>query len=67
MAFCILSSKYSSSQSWQLPTFAPKELSSVLQGLTSLFGMGRGVTPATNHQDNELETLVIEFVKFIKL
>ncbi len=45
----------SSSQSWQLPTFPLKRVSSVLQGLTSLFGMGRGVTPATNHQDSELE------------
>jgi len=28
----------------------PKRLSSAQQGLTSLFGMGRGVTLATNHQ-----------------
>jgi len=36
--------------SWRLPTFA-RGLSSARQGLTSLFGMGRGVTLATNHQD----------------
>ena len=30
--------------------FRPEGLSSPLQGLTSLFGMGRGVTLALNHQ-----------------
>ena len=31
--------------------FSPYGVSSVLQRLTSLFGMGRGVTTALNHQD----------------
>jgi hypothetical protein len=46
---------HSNPLSWQLPTFALKRLSSVLQGLTSLFEMGKGVTPATNHQDGGFE------------
>ncbi len=43
-----------SAQSWRRPTFPVKRVSSALQGLTSLFGMGRGVTPATSHQDSAL-------------
>ena len=29
---------------------SPQGVSSALRGLTSLFGMGRGVTPASKHQ-----------------
>ncbi|GEM_PF-2136327 len=52
---------HSNPLSWQLPTFASKKLSSVLQGLTSLFEMGKGVTPATNHQDGGFEYLFYDF------
>ena len=38
----------------RLPTFALR-LSSALRRLTSLFGMGRGVTTASNHQNKKLK------------
>jgi hypothetical protein len=52
---------YSNPLSWQLPTFAYKRLSSVLWDLTSLFEMGKGVTPTTNHQDSGFEYFFYDF------
>src|SRR3989338_3095597 len=44
----------SNTLSWRLATF-PKRVSSPLLCLTSLFGMGRGVTTALNHQDKKFD------------
>ena len=52
----------SNTSCWRLPTFALKRLSSVLQGLTSLFGMGRGVTLATNHQHEMFDTFRVVYI-----
>ena len=42
--------------------FPHKRVSSAQQGLTSLFGMGRGVTLATNHQDKKFELYFLLFL-----
>jgi hypothetical protein len=39
--------------------FCLERLSSVLQGLTALFEMGKGVTLATNHQDKAFKRTVV--------
>jgi len=35
---------------WRLATLPQKAVPSLLLGLTSVFGMGTGISPATNHQ-----------------
>lgn len=47
---------------WRLPTFALR-LSSAQQRLTSLFGMEKGVTTASNHQN---KTYIFYFMNFIE-